>query len=123
MSSKADKKKVSAAPEKPKRPKPLNRDEARKIVQKALSDEGSYREMPTIHSTFDHPERKIDFNDVLFGLNREWDGFGVDKFNDDEWQWKYKISTQDVEGREFTVVIAIDPKHNKLTIVTRWPND
>ncbi len=79
--------------------------------------------MQTIHSAFDHPERKIDFNDVLFGLKREWNGFRVCGFNKDEWQWKYEISTQDIDEREFTVVIAIDPQYNRFAIVTRWPND
>lgn len=124
MTSRADKKKnFIVAANAPKRPKQLNRSEAKKVVSRALSDEGSYREMQTLHSAFDHLERQIDFNDVLFGLSREWDGFELDEFNEDEWQWKYKIATQDIEGRKFTVVLAIDPKYNKFTIVTRWPND
>ena len=123
MTSAADTKHEVASHTGPKRPKQLSRSEARKIVLSALSDEGSYREMHTLHSDFDHPDRRIDFNDVLFGLNREWDGFEVDGFNEDEWQWKYGITTEDIDGRKFTVVIAVDPQHNRFTIITRWPND
>lgn len=123
MTSKADKKKDDAAANKPKKPKQLNPSEVREVVSKALSDEGAYREMPTLHSSFDHPERKIDFNDVLFGLGQKWDFCKVDAFDSDEWRWRYKISTRDIDGREFTIVIAIDPQYNRFTIVTRWPND
>jgi len=89
----------------------------------ALSDEGRIREMPTLHSNLDHLDRKIDFNDVLHGLNGEWLSCKPDKFNSDAWQWKYRIATHDVEEREFTIVVALDTKHHKVTIVTRWPND
>ena len=120
MPSKANKKSISTAA---KRPKALTPAGVKIVVDKALSDEGSYCEMPTFHSSFDHPERKIDFNDILFGLSRRWNSCKADAFNEDEWQWKYKIVTQDIEGRDFTIVIALDPKHNRLTIITRWPND
>lgn len=120
MTSKPPEKRANEAP---KRPKQLNPSEVNGVVSKALSDEGAYREMPTLHSSFDHPERKIDFNDVLFGLGEQWRSCKVDEFDPDEWRWKYKISTHDVEGREFTVVISLDPQHNRFTIVTRWPND
>jgi len=79
--------------------------------------------MPTLHSNFDHLDRKIDFNDVVHGLSREWRSCKPDEFNADEWQWKYEIATQDVEGRDFTIIVALDPKNLRVTIVTRWPDD
>jgi L-lactate utilization protein LutC len=123
MSSGAEKKSDAVVAKKPTRPKQLSRSEVREIVLKALGDEGAYCEMQTLHSKFDHPERKIDFNDVLFGLNREWDEFKVDEFSEENWQWKYEIRTRDVEDREFSVVIALDPRHYRFTVVTRWPDD
>jgi hypothetical protein len=104
-------------------PAALTPSEVRMVVLEALSDEGRIREMPTLHSNFDHLDRKIDFNDVLHGLSREWLSCKPDKFNADEWQWKYQIATQDLEERAFTIVVALDAKHKRVTIVTRWPND
>lgn len=54
------------------RPKPLKPFDLRTIVLAALSTEGSYIEQPmSLHARFDHPERRIDLNDVLFGLRQE----------------------------------------------------
>ncbi|MGH9637571.1 MAG: hypothetical protein ACRD72_22275, partial [Candidatus Angelobacter sp.] len=90
-----------------KRPKPLKPSEVKGVIFAALSDEGSYREHPlSLHARFDHPERHIDFNDVLFGLKQQWASCKADGFDEDNWQWKYKIKTQDIEGREFTIILA-----------------
>jgi hypothetical protein len=107
-----------------KRPKPLKPSEVKGVILAALSDEGSYREHPlSLHARFDHPERHIDFNDVLFGLKQQWASCKVDGFDEDNWQWKYKIKTQDIEGREFTIILALDPAAKKFTVITRWQDD
>ena len=106
------------------RPKPLKPSDLRKIILAALSNEGSYIEQPmSLHARFDHPERRIDLNDVLFGLRQEWQSCKVDGFDEDHWQWKYKIQTQDIDEREFTIVLRVDPAGKQFTVITRWPND
>src|SRR5258708_261405 len=106
------------------KPKPLKHDKVREVVLEALSDEGSYTEQPlSFHARFDHPERQIDFNDVIFGLKRPWDGFRVDDFDVDNWQWKYEIKTQDIEGRAFFIVFALDPQNKKFNVITRYLDD
>jgi hypothetical protein len=106
------------------RPKPLKPDKVREVILEALSDEGSYIEQPlTLHARFDHHERKIDFNDVLFGLKNQWSKCKVEKFDVDNWQWKYEITTEDIDGRPFCILLRIDPRHKKFAVITRYPND
>ncbi len=107
-----------------KKPKPLTPSEIKEVILEALSDEGSYCEQPlSLHARFDHPERKIDFNDVLFGLTQEWASCKVEGFDEDNWQWKYRISTEDIEGRAFIIVLRLEPKAKRFTVITRWPDD
>ena len=107
-----------------KRPKPLTPAEVREVILEALGSEGSYSESPlSLHARFDHLERRIDFNDVLFGLKRKWRFCKTDGFDDNNWQWKYRIGTHDIEEREFTIVLRLDPKNRKFTVITRWPDD
>jgi hypothetical protein len=106
------------------RPKPFNPSEVREVILAALGDEGAYREQPlSLHARFDHPERKIDFNDVLFGLKQPWSSCKPDGFDEDNWQWKYRITTRDIEEREFTIILRLDPAARKFTVITRWPDD
>jgi hypothetical protein len=107
-----------------KKPKPLSLREIRKVILEALGQEGSYREAPlSLHARFDHLERKIDFNDVIFGLKQEWRSCKADGFDNDNWQWKYKIKTEDIEGRNFTIVLRLDPINKSFVVITRWPDD
>jgi len=106
------------------KPKPLKPSEVKEVILAALGDEGSYREQPlSLHARFDHPERHIDFNDVLFGLKRQWTSCKADGFDEGNWQWKYKIKTQDIEGRKFMIVLALEPNAKRFTVITRWPDD
>jgi hypothetical protein len=42
-----------------RRPKPLKPSDVKKVIDEALGDEGSYGEAMSLHSRFDHLERKI----------------------------------------------------------------
>lgn len=107
-----------------KKPDPLKPEQVQEVILEALSDEGSYTEQPlSLHARFDHPERKIDFNDVLFGLKAKWAGCRVVGFDNDNWQWKYEIETEDIDGREFFIVLRLDPRNKKFHVITRYPND
>jgi hypothetical protein len=106
------------------KPKPFKPSEVREVILAALGDEGAYREQPlSLHARFDHPDRHIDFNDVLFGLKQEWASCRTEGFDEDNWQWKYRIKTQDIEEREFTIIVRLDPAAKRFTVITRWPDD
>lgn len=99
-----------------KRPKPLKEKELRKLLHEAIGA-GSYNE--TFHARFDHAERKIDLNDVLYGLDRQWTLKGA-AFDDGFWQWRYEIATEDIEGNPLTVIVAVDPRNRSFEVITRW---
>ena len=106
------------------KPKPLKPSEVKEVILAALGDEGSYQEQPlSLHARFDHPGRKIDLNDVLFGLKQKWSSCKPDGFDEENWQWKYRITTRDIEEREFTIVLRLEPAAKKFTVITRWPDD
>jgi hypothetical protein len=42
------------------------------------------------------------------------------EFNDDEWQWKYRIQTETVDGDELTIIIAVDTAARTFEVLTRW---
>ena len=62
----------------------------------------------TNHAKFDHLERHLDINDVLHGLKKNWTSSHTDQFDKDEWQWRYAIKTEDVEGHPLTIIISVD---------------
>jgi hypothetical protein len=101
-------------------PKALNEKGVRKVVSEALSNDGYYIESFSFHARFDHPERHLSIDDVLFGLRKQWRGCKVDRFNDDEWQWSYLIKTHDIEGLELIVSIGLDPKNVRFTVITAF---
>jgi hypothetical protein len=105
------------------KPKPLDQKGVRKVVLAALSDDGYYVESFSLHSRFDHPERHLSVDDIIFGLKSEWRGCKADTFNDQEWQWKYLVKTTDVEGFPLLIVVALDPKNNRFTVVTSFYED
>jgi hypothetical protein len=104
-----------------KQPKPLRVNELRPLLLQAI-DSGLYCGYEeTIHARFDHVERKIDLNDVLFGLKRAgWTLKGQPEFSTDFWQWKYTIKTQDIEGDPIVIVVAVDTKGRSFEVITRW---
>jgi hypothetical protein len=106
-----------------KKPKSLEQGAVRKVVLTALSNDGYYVESFSLHSRFDHPERHLSIDDILNGLKIEWRGCKVDEFNDEEWQWKYLIKTADIEGFPLVIVVALDPKNNRFTVVTSFYDD
>ena len=105
------------------KPAPLKPDKVREVVLEAIGEGGAYREQFSDHSLYDHQDRNIDFNDMLFGLKRKWNGCKVDGFDADEWQWKYEVSTEDIEGRPFYVLLRLDPENRKFHVITRYPDD
>ncbi|HWR16978.1 MAG TPA: hypothetical protein VN577_19270 [Terriglobales bacterium] len=99
------------------RPKPLSAKEVREIVRDAL-EKGVYRE--TSHAKFDHAERMIGIQDVLYGLETDWRSCTPDEFNPVEWQWKYRIRTRDIDGENLTIIVAVDPRSRRFEVITRF---
>jgi hypothetical protein len=106
-----------------KKPKALDIKGVRKVVLAAMAKDGFYIESFSLHCRFDHPERHLSINDLIFGLKQEWRGCKVDEFDDDEWQWKYLVKTTDVEEFPLVIVVALDPKNNRFTVVTSFYDD
>jgi hypothetical protein len=74
----------------------------------------------TFHALFDHPERGLDTNDTIHGLERQWKFERPPLFNADEWQWKYYIDTENVAGDAITIIIAVDSLRREFEVITRW---
>jgi hypothetical protein len=105
------------------KPKEPDRKGVRKVILVALSDDGCYMESFSNHVRFDHPERHLSIDDLIHGLKKEWLKCKVDEFDEDEWQWKYLIKTTDIEEFPLVISVALDPKHNKFTVVTAFYDD
>jgi hypothetical protein len=105
-----------------KKPKALAAAQVRKVVLGAIAN-GAYIESFSFHARFDHPERHLSIDDVIHGLKKPWRGCKVDEFNDDEWQWRYLIKTSDIEEFPLVVIVGLDPKNNRFTVVTSFYDD
>jgi len=67
--------------EKDRRPARLSENALRQLIRTALS-RGYIRETP--HAEFDHPERNISIEDVIYGLERpDWIIVGDPDFDDE----------------------------------------
>ena len=98
----------------------LSKEELRALVLDALEngpDEGSNF---TFHARYDHLDRNLSQDDVIYGLERLWNFDKPPVFNQDEWQWKYFIATESVDGDEILIIIAVDTLNRSFEVVTRW---
>ena len=54
----------------------------------------------------------------------DWRGHGTlterPVFNKDEWQWKYYIATESVDGDDILIIIAVDTLNRSFEVITRW---
>jgi hypothetical protein len=41
-------------------------------------------------------------------------------FNHDEWQWKYYIATESIDGDDLLIIVAVDTLNRSFEVVTRW---
>jgi hypothetical protein len=100
-------------------PRHLNEAALRALLVDAL-DAPELGTVETYHARFDHLERGLSVDDVLHGLEREWKFERKPEFNQDEWQWKYRIATESIDGDEIVIVIAVDTANRSFEVVTRW---
>jgi len=101
------------------KPKALSAKSVRKVVLEAIAN-GAYVESFSFHARFDHPERHLSIDDVIQGLKKSWKECKVNGFDDDEWHWRYLIKTSDVEDFPLIVIVGLDPKNNRFTVVTSF---
>ena len=102
----------------PKRPRPLGERALRSLIRRALN-RGYFRE--SFHAEFEHPERHISIDDVVHGLGREdWTLAKPPDYDAAHGNWEYLIRTQDLEGQELHIKIAVFPRQNRVEVITRW---
>lgn len=101
---------------------PSHLDEAglKSLLLEALVNVPGLGTVETYHARFDHPERGLSVDDVIHGLERDWTFDRKPEFNQDEWQWKYYIATESIDGDEIVIVIAVDAANRSFEVVTRW---
>jgi hypothetical protein len=97
----------------------LSEEELRSLVSNALEN-GPDGSDDTFHARFDHLERDLSQDDVIYGLERPWNFDKPPVFNEDEWQWKYSIATESVDGDALVIIIAVDTSNRSFEVVTRW---
>ena len=100
-------------------PSCLSEGELRSLVADALEN-GPDGSNDTFHARFDHLERNLSQDDVIYGLERPWSFDRPPVFNEDEWQWKYYIATESIDGDDLLIIIAVDTSNRSFEVVTRW---
>ncbi|MGA7343660.1 MAG: hypothetical protein WBE72_06985 [Terracidiphilus sp.] len=101
---------------------PPHLDEAalKALLLEALNNPPQVGSVETYHARFDHLERGLSVDDVIHGLERDWKFEADPKINKDEWQWKYRIATESIDGDKIVIVIAVDTASRSFEVVTRW---
>lgn len=102
------------------RPPCLSEADLKALILEALAKSPGPRNLETYHARFDHLERGLDIDDVIWGLKRPWSYKRPPEFNEDEWQWKYVIATKTIDGDDLAIVIAVDTKNKSFEVITRW---
>ena len=106
-------------------PPPLSEEQLRKLVLEAIDDAADHDNPETYHARtyharYDHPERGLQIDDVLHGLEMDWQFERPPYFNKKFWQWKYYIDTENIDGRRITIIIAVDTQDRSFEVITRW---
>jgi hypothetical protein len=100
-------------------PRCLTEEELKSLVLDALnSAPGGAKD--TFHARFDHLERNLSQDDVIYGLESPWKFDRQPVFNHDEWQWKYYIATKSIDGVDLLIIVAVDTLNRSFQVVTRW---
>ncbi len=98
----------------------LSEGELKALVLEALANAPGPERLETYHARFDHLERELSIDDVIYGLERAWTYERPPEFNQAEWQWKYRIATETIDGDPLIIVIAVDTANRSFEVVTRW---
>lgn len=105
------------------RPPYLSEADLKALVMEAMAGAPGPGSLETYHARFDHLERGISLDDVIYGMERSWTYERPPEFNEAEWQWKYRISTETIDGDDLTIIIAVDTITRSFEVLTKWkPN-
>src|ERR1041385_415407 len=104
-------------------PEPLSKEQLKKLVVDAINATTYHEILESYHALYGHMDRGILTSDVIHGLQRDWKFERNPHFDRDNWQWKYYIDTETVDGAPITIVIAVDILRKEFRTVTRWRED
>jgi len=103
-------------------PPPLTEEALKKLILEAIDNATESDNPETFHALWGHPERGIQTDDVIHGLERDWEFERPPHFNKKHWQWKYYIETENIDGLPILVIIAVDSRAREFEVITRWIN-
>jgi len=72
------------------------------------------------HARFDHLDRVISLDGVIYGIKRDWSFERPPEFNNDQWQWKYQITTRTVEEDPLILITAVNTVDRTFEVITKW---
>lgn len=101
-------------------PNSLTKEELKKLVLDAINATTYKDTLETYHALYGHMERGINTDDVIQGLESEWEFERPPQFNQDAWQWKYYIACETIDEKPMTIIIAVDSWRREFRTVTRW---
>jgi hypothetical protein len=101
-------------------PPHLSEEQLKKLVLEAIDDSADENNPETFHALFGHLDRGLQTDDVLHGLEQEWQFDRPPCFNKFHWQWKYYIDTENVDGGRILIIIAVDTLDRSFEVITRW---
>jgi hypothetical protein len=102
------------------KPPSLSEVELKKLLLEAINAADNPQDLETYHAIYDHPERGLTTDDSIHCIEGNWTYGRAPEWNPDEWQWKYGLYGESVDGDEITVVVAVDTANRMFDIVTRW---
>lgn len=97
----------------------LTKEELKSLVSEAL-ERWADGTNETFHARFHHLDRGLSQDDVNFGLGLPWEFDRPAEFNREEWQWKYYIATESIDGDDLLIIIAVDTLNRSFEVITRW---
>lgn len=101
-------------------PPSLTKEKLKKLVLEALDKAADADNPETFHALFGHLDRGLQTDDVIHGLERDWQFDRPPVFNQSYWQWKYYIDTESIDGDPILIVIAVDTLDRSFEVITRW---
>lgn len=96
-------------------PKKLSPTEAYELIQALLKECGE-RLGRTIHARDRMVERNVNLDDILNVLRTGT--VGPPEWNEEHQNWKYPVSGLDLDGVGLVVVVALEPQHCRITVIT-----
>lgn len=56
---------------------------------------------------------------MLHMLQGGWILVGTE-FDDEHHNWKYRVAGKDIEGDDLSLIIAVDPGENRITVISKF---